>query len=385
MRGFGAVVAVAIVAVMLVAAAVFISTVPGKQATGFEPSDLATPTIEYLQYVGGAAPTPHISHMPEYSVSMSWQITEEIYAGYGGALNLTVENTAATGSLYVYAFGLEWSNGLTTERNCSVTINHGSEAEVGLLIFTAPQASSSSYRIYIKIAASNALSTGWYDLGIKDGDWYSVSLLSLASDTGYTVTENPQSYYNRVNELIDQSAVADIVSLIKEKYPGDYNILQIAEAYTWMTKHIAYVSDGPNDYWQSASETLARGTGDCEDHAILIASIIGALGGNARVNIIEDHAFPTVFVASDASELVEVKAAMASYYGIEVSQYKMAYLQDDNGYWLVIDPTGYPYAGGIPAKSSPTSVGGNWTVLSSYLYTVDATGVTDDGGIFGIF
>jgi len=63
----------------------------------------------------------------------------------------------------------------------------------------------------------------------------------------------------------------------------------------------------------------------------------------------------------------------------------MTYLTDDSGYWLVIDTTGFPYAGGLPAKAAPTSSDGEWTVLSSYLVNVDVTGAPGKGSILGRF
>ena len=105
---------------------------------------------------------------------------------------------------------------------------------------------------------------------------------------------------------------------------------------------------------------------------------------NARVNLIEDHAFPTVFVASTYADLLKVRASLASYYGLDASVFRMAYLQDSNGYWLVIDPTGFPYAGGLPAQSEPTSTSGSWTLLSSYLIALDATGQTYSRGLLNI-
>jgi hypothetical protein len=126
-------------------------------------------------------------------------------------------------------------------------------------------------------------------------------------------------------------------------------------------------------------------TGDCEDHAILLCSIINALGGSSRVNIIQEHAFPTVYIGSTASDLQKAKQSLASYYGLDSTEYKMSYLTDDSGYWLVIDTTGFPYAGGLPAKSAPTDAGGNWTVLSSYLMKIDVTGSVAHEGVTGLF
>jgi hypothetical protein len=80
--------------------------------------------------------------------------------------------------------------------------------------------------------------------------------------------------------------------------PYDPNVIELAEsiamkpllsyplenarsAYYWVSKNIKYVSDevkwGKSDYWQLPTTTIMLGTGDCEDQAILLASLLRAL------------------------------------------------------------------------------------------------------------
>ena len=57
---------------------------------------------------------------------------------------------------------------------------------------------------------------------------------------------------------------------------------------TWIHKNIRYTADqGIVDHWQPASETIRIGTGDCEDMAILGASIMASSG--ARVALIAEE------------------------------------------------------------------------------------------------
>ena len=46
---------------------------------------------------------------------------------------------------------------------------------------------------------------------------------------------------------------------------------------------ITYVDDEGEDYWQSPSETIARGAGDCEDQAIYLHYLLGLKGLQAEV------------------------------------------------------------------------------------------------------
>jgi hypothetical protein len=54
----------------------------------------------------------------------------------------------------------------------------------------------------------------------------------------------------------------------------------------WVADNIEYMSDeeqwGVDDYWQTSEETLSLGTGDCEDFAILLCSLLRAYGIDAE-------------------------------------------------------------------------------------------------------
>ncbi|WP_374523713.1 transglutaminase-like cysteine peptidase [Sphingopyxis sp.] len=58
----------------------------------------------------------------------------------------------------------------------------------------------------------------------------------------------------------------------------------------WVNRHIAYAGDdrtySRDDFWATAAETIARGTGDCEDFAILKMQLLRAAGiGGDRVKL----------------------------------------------------------------------------------------------------
>jgi hypothetical protein len=81
-----------------------------------------------------------------------------------------------------------------------------------------------------------------------------------------------------------------------------------------------------------------------------------------------------VFIGRDEQRVAEVRAAVASYYGMPVEQMPISYLVDDTGYWLIVDTTGFPYAGGLPTQSGYTSPERDWSIRSDFLYMIDATG-----------
>lgn len=373
----------AVIAIVIVIMAVFAGCLSVSSSTiGFSPDDLAAPKITYAEVANVTMPTPITASLNDVDLALSWSITEDIYAGSGGALWLNVENINRIGQMYIYGLGLVWDDGTSTRRDCSVYVSAGEKKTLGLLIFDAPtDPGPHSYNIVVKVAATErefsfpgGSSQVWRDYGEKrTQSANSAEVISLLDVTVQDVSVNTRGYYSRINSLVSYEAAEEVAEAARAKWPGDYNILQVVEAFEWIRSSVEYKEDAGFDHWQSAKETMELRTGDCEDHAILMASTIGALGGNARVNIVQGHAFPTVFVGTMEQQMEQVEAAIASYYGLPEGQLTASYLVDDLGYWLVVDTTGFPYAGGIPAQSG-RSVDGDWSMNSNYLYAIDATG-----------
>lgn len=390
-------IAIIIVAVLLVNVVFIGLYVRSENATvsGFESSNYSLPSIIDVPPVSGALPSNTTTDPPSGLQTMVNEvipeitIVQDVYSGYGGVLSMNITNNCPV-SIYVYYISIEWPNSGNAQsvyyKNTSEYISAGNRGDLGILTFGAPAlpagSTSGTYNFTIDIKFALLTNDGkeMYNAGLNGytmGNG-SITVLPLASSTGYIITANPEQYYNEVNSLINTTVVSSIVKDVQSEEGGSFNILQIAAAYGWIRDNIAYV-EGTNGTWQSASQTLQYGTGNCIDQAILMASIIEALGGTARVNIINGHAFPTVLVATNATGFAEIEAALASYYGIPLSEFNVTYLQDQHGYWLVVDTVGFFYAGGLPALSEPTPTG--WTPESSYIYTIDCTGRTVSTGL----
>ncbi|MDE2435910.1 MAG: transglutaminase-like cysteine peptidase [Sphingomonadales bacterium] len=85
--------------------------------------------------------------------------------------------------------------------------------------------------------------------------------------------------WNRVrNSGLSGSYAASLLA-IGQSTPG---MAKLAAVNAWTNAKIRYVEDrdqyGKADYWASASETLRRGAGDCEDIAIAKMQLLAALG-----------------------------------------------------------------------------------------------------------
>jgi hypothetical protein len=133
----------------------------------------------------------------------------------------------------------------------------------------------------------------------------------------------------------------DYAVQLAAQYPGNYNIDQVCAIWDAVFSKWRYVNDpAGNDYYAAASESISNNlAGDCDDFAIEIASLIGAIGGGARVvgaynTTSSSHAFPEVYVGPKSASLTtQVIQDLANKYS-SVIWYD---IDSNDGVWLNLD------------------------------------------------
>lgn len=142
------------------------------------------------------------------------------------------------------------------------------------------------------------------------------------------------------NFTVRNNAVA-LVSLS----PGSFNLGQICDIFDFCYSNWSYVNDPiTRDYNAKASETLKNGlNGDCDDFAILMCSMILAVGGEARISFAykgnDGHAFSEVNLGTTNRNDVE-KYIKARYGDVSLN-----YKEEEGNWWLNLDWWGrYPGA-----------------------------------------
>ncbi len=108
-----------------------------------------------------------------------------------------------------------------------------------------------------------------------------------------------------------------------------------------------YVNDPiGNDYIASASETLQHFSGDCDDHAILMAACVKAVGGTPRLIHTNAHIYPEMLIGNKR-DLENIIFLITKVLFVEESKNKeIHYHIDERGQiWLNLDYTGF-YPGG---------------------------------------
>ena len=125
----------------------------------------------------------------------------------------------------------------------------------------------------------------------------------------------------------------------------------------WVSMNIRYISDPliEGEYIAPPNETLRVGAGDCDDYAVLLATLYRSVGLNAVVGLIDtdgdnkvDHATALVYFTRNPTEILKGISKWASVLGIRVEE--ISYFNADGGVYLVVDPPMSTY------KNNPWSI-----------------------------
>jgi hypothetical protein len=187
---------------------------------------------------------------------------------------------------------------------------------------------------------NNACSGGETDT--SDPDLVGVPLLSISNDKRDAEYNDKVERYNPI--------VRDKALQLASDYPGTYSIDQVCSIYENLYKNWRYVNDPVgSDYINYANESIkacqrggCSGAGDCDDYAVLMASLIESIGGTTRIVNTETHAYAEVYVGDQVSAF-NVYQRLESRYGYGdhriIKMFFHENLESDD-YWLNLDWTG---------------------------------------------
>ncbi|MFC1753556.1 transglutaminase family protein [Thermoproteota archaeon] len=108
----------------------------------------------------------------------------------------------------------------------------------------------------------------------------------------------------------------------------DNKVCHAKALYYFVRDEVYYVSDPPDEYYESAAETILTGGADCDGNAILLANLLQATGFHTRFVYVPRHTYVQMLLPSAPG------------------RYK------DDGNWINLDPTcDYCEFGEIPDSS----------------------------------
>jgi hypothetical protein len=129
---------------------------------------------------------------------------------------------------------------------------------------------------------------------------------------------------------------------------SDYRtIIQCFAVFKEINNRWNYVNDPKNDdYIASASESLNYFSGDCDDHSILMAASVKAIGGTPRLIHTKGHIYPEILIGS-LKDLEKVNFLIKNVLFVNESHGKqLHYHVDERGQiWMNLDYTA-TYPGG---------------------------------------
>lgn|GEM_PF-2024983 len=142
-----------------------------------------------------------------------------------------------------------------------------------------------------------------------------------------------------------RKAASDAVA----KHPGALSINQLLDVYDWVHENVFY-HNVPLDQYPPyyPNETLATKSGDCKNQAMLMASMVQAIGGSPRVMIVPDchHAFAEVYLGTDIDTAAMAKAIRAHYPDAgPVSWHENKRQDNKTDYWFIFDTAGGNFPG----------------------------------------
>jgi hypothetical protein len=124
-------------------------------------------------------------------------------------------------------------------------------------------------------------------------------------------------------------------------------LIQCFAVFKKINENWNYVSDPQDDeYIAKASESVKLLAGDCDDHSILMAAAIKAIGGVPRLVYTKGHIYPEIFIGKKRDLEYVSKLIHSKLFAKESNKKTIHYHQDEEGnVWLNLDYTA-DYPGG---------------------------------------
>lgn len=308
---------------------------------------------------------------PGFSLSSSYQ-TSEFFQGGVSYFKISIKNEGRN-PIFIdrYGVSVNASENQIFSEDCGALLIPGEEQSLGIIAVQVPEEEKAKISIVLWLLASTSEGK-WHEYEPYFMNGYTANLKPMPEKVTPKYRYNPAYYFKKINRLVESAepTVRGKAAEVARSYPGAYNIYQVCALFDMVKEEVEYVSDPRgNDIWEPANVTLRIGAGDCEDQAILLSSMIEAVGGTTRVYLTDTHAFAAVYIGNGTDSTDTAVKGIRAYYGnVDVN-----YLTDEYGSWLMLDPTSSLYAGGLPGKTAQAkvqAVGENetyrsWTFLNT--------------------
>ena len=127
--------------------------------------------------------------------------------------------------------------------------------------------------------------------------------------------------------------------------PNEHTLVQSFSIFKEINSRWTYVSDVKGgEYFAPPAESLELMAGDCDDHAVLMAACIKAIGGIVRLVRTEGHVYPEMKIGDDAAMERAAHLIRKVLFVREVGEAPLYHHTDADGqHWINLDYTrNYP-------------------------------------------
>lgn len=187
---------------------------------------------------------------------------------------------------------------------------------------------------------------------------------------------NNKDYSTAIDPISVRPLAVSIVAPFADH--NDWNTKQAAALYDYVRNNINGVKDPVGqEYIASPAETINTCGGDCEDKAILLASLCLAVGIQARLVICKsssNQGHCLTEIGYNTNQDMNVPSNyLGDYYKDRFVNMKWSWENQSNGIWLVADPSLCMYLGDIDnlvkfGYATNTSNGWKWNNPVRYYY-----------------
>lgn len=316
-----------------------------------EPASFTFPSIPgYFPKKNELTPILRTRLQPGFSLSSNYQ-TSEFFQGGISYVKVSIKNEGRN-PIFIdrYGVSVNASEKKIYSKDCGALILPGEEKSLGVIAVKVPEEKEATFNIVLWLLASTSEGK-WHEYDPYFLSGFTADLKPMAEEYSPKYRYNTATYFEVINRLVEPSEpdVRGKAAEIARSYPGAYNIYQVCALFDMVKENIEYVSDPRgNDVWEPATVTLKVGAGDCEDQAILLSSMLEAVGGTTRVYLTDSHAFAAVYIGNEKNATEAAVKGIRTYYGnVDVN-----YITDEHGSWLMLDPTSSLYAGGLPGQTA---------------------------------
>lgn len=95
----------------------------------------------------------------------------------------------------------------------------------------------------------------------------------------------------------DVKMLADtIVSASCRGTAGNYKVCHAKALFAFVQNNVMYIGDPPDEFLKTPEQTLSVLGGDCDDHAILLASLLQSVGISTRFVFVPKHVYVSAYL-----------------------------------------------------------------------------------------